>query len=156
MKPTIKLLLPDSITPASTPAPAPNSPALPALPASPAPAHHQMDDASGKFGDLVDVVGPIAAQRIFNRYSGRTLMVPSDPDGTDTVLAMMMSREAYRALVIEFAAETISIPTAYTINRHQRNRDIYSARANGASTKQLVEKFGLSQRAITYILQGYL
>ena len=98
---------------------------------------------------LVACIGMENAFRLTCVYGGRPKYVPKHAQRTS--LALILSPEALRALINDFAGISLEIPKSDHFFRQIRNQNIQMGISDGISRSVLAEKYGLSLRQIANI-----
>ena len=101
---------------------------------------------------LVTNIGREGADLVVQFYGGCTLYVPNEP--VDGMRVELGNRHAVN-LCDRFRGEMLSIPKRDEVQRCERNRAILAARQGGASLRQLVRQFRLTERHISTILSTH-
>jgi len=98
---------------------------------------------------LVACIGMENAFRLTCVYGGRPKYIPKHAQRTS--LALILSPEALRALINDFACISLEIPKSDHFFRQIRNQNIQMGISDGISRSVLAEKYGLSLRQIANI-----
>ena len=98
---------------------------------------------------LVACIGMENAFRLTCVYGGRPKYIPKHAQRTS--LALILSPEALRALINDFAGISLEIPKSDHFFRQIRNQNIQMGISDGISRSVLAEKYGLSLRQIANI-----
>jgi len=98
---------------------------------------------------LVACIGMENAFRLTCVYGGRPKYIPKHAPRTS--LALILSPEALRALINDFAGISLEIPKSDHFFRQIRNQNIQMGISDGISRSVLAEKYGLSLRQIANI-----
>lgn len=101
---------------------------------------------------LVSNIGKEGADIVVQFYGGSTLYIPNEPtDGLRSELGNCNSVN----LCDRFRGEMLPVPKRDEVQRCERNRAIFAARQGGASLRQLVRQFRLTERHISTILSTH-
>ena len=100
--------------------------------------------------DLAPVIGYRATRIVAAWFAGRRLHVPVRPT-LGHPLSRLLGVSAFEALVREFAADRLTIPTIEQDEIHQRNRVIAEQLAAGQSAAEVAETTGLTVRRVEQI-----
>ncbi|MCB0252552.1 MAG: hypothetical protein KDI55_02370 [Anaerolineae bacterium] len=103
--------------------------------------------------ELEEMVGPVLMREIIGRFGGQELYIKPEPLPGDP-LTVLLGQELAVKVALYFDRETIEIPMETTRRRVGRNRMICADRLNGATHRELVEKYGLCSRQIRNILSS--
>jgi len=98
---------------------------------------------------LIDCVGLEHAYTLTCAFGGRPKYIPKHAQRTS--LALILSPEALRALINDFAGISLEIPKSDHFFRQIRNQNIQMGISDGISRSVLAEKYGLSLRQIANI-----
>ena len=98
---------------------------------------------------LVACIGMENAFRLTCVYGGRPKYIPKHAQRTS--LALILSPEALRAFINDFAGISLEIPKSDHFFRQIRNQNIQMGISDGISRSVLAEKYGLSLRQIANI-----
>lgn len=105
---------------------------------------------TSELDDLAPVIGYRASRIIAAWFAGRKLHVPTQAR-VGHPLETLMGRSAFVALVNEFGASSVCVPTTDEDDRYRRNRLIAERFAAGATGADVAAELGLTIRRVEQI-----
>ncbi|MCX4026061.1 transcriptional regulator [Endozoicomonas sp. SM1973] len=104
--------------------------------------------------DLIDCIGLTATYQLSLNFGGRPLYVPKHPGRS--ALQEQIDHESLNKLSHRFAGATLEIPKHDHFERQLRDIAIIEETQQGASRKELAQKYGLCLRHIGNIRKNIL
>lgn len=118
-------------------------------------------NATGTVTLLKSVIGNEAATQLMQskEFGGMSLEIPKTDKGRGAPLVAhlteVIGEAAVIALIAHFGGEKIYIPRDAQVARQQRNKNIIYQYSSGASVRELVGQYTLSDRHIRSILNNH-
>ncbi|MDE1461886.1 Mor transcription activator family protein [Spartinivicinus poritis] len=104
--------------------------------------------------DLIDCIGVTATYQLSLHFGGRPLYVPKYPERS--LLQDKIDHEALHKLSLQFAGATLEIPKHDHFDRQLRDIAIIQETQQGASRRELSQKYGLCLRHIGNIRKNII
>lgn len=101
--------------------------------------------------EVVDLIGLQATLKLVEHLGGIVLYVPAELTA-DHRIAKAIGMRAATLLWERYQADTIEVPRCHEALRLARNAEIRARRDAGATVEQLALDYGLTMRAVWYIL----
>lgn len=109
------------------------------------------------FQEVIDLVGPTAAQALVARYGGTDIRVPIGKMGRGEIkrcLIEMMGEEVATKFMQHYGGDRLYVPRCQDFLRLERNREIIAKYDRGdVSVNDLALEYALTSRRITDILK---
>jgi Mor family transcriptional regulator len=103
------------------------------------------------FLEVVDITDEDTAMQLVNHFGGRRVYIPKYPrEGKG--IAQAIGLKAASKLAARYGGDYLHIPFCQALKQEMRDRQILSARQQGAKTAELAKQFNLSQRRVQEII----
>lgn len=101
--------------------------------------------------EVVDIIGMQAALKLVEHFGGVALYVPAEIT-PDHRITQAIGERAATLLWEHYRGDTIDIPRCHAALREARNAELRARREAGATVSELAIDYGLTMRAVWYIL----
>jgi Mor family transcriptional regulator len=109
------------------------------------------------FQEVIDLIGPDAAQALVARYGGTDIAMPTgkvDGGKFKRCLIELVGEEATIKLMRHYGGDRLYVPRCQDFSRLERNREIIAKYdRGGVTTNDLALEYALTSRHITTILK---
>jgi len=107
------------------------------------------DPRGSLYGQVAQLIGWAAADKLIEHFGGRRLYIPRTPSRRNQLRRSIGARLAL-AMAREFGSERIMIPA--TCDRARRRARIFAMRANGISVSRIARELRCTERYVYKVL----